>query len=155
MPDAFVHPQKFELSGALNEIVIATIVAVEPQLELRFPDMPEEHEVTSLAVFGPEAIGAKVALAFVGGERTRPLILGLVYDASELFELAGPTQGDAAEVFADGERVRVEASEELLLCCGKASITLRANGRVIVRGTQVESRAKGLNRIKGGAVAIN
>ena len=56
---------------------------------------------------------------------------------------------------ADGKRVRLVAKDEIVLECGKASITLRRNGRVIVRGTHVETNSEGTNRIKGGQVRIN
>jgi hypothetical protein len=55
----------------------------------------------------------------------------------------------------DGEPVVVEATDELVLRCGAASITLRSNGRVLIQGTHVETRAEGVNRIKGGSVQIN
>jgi len=55
----------------------------------------------------------------------------------------------------DGSRVVIEAADEIVLCCGDASITLRRNGRVVIRGTAVETRAKGVNRIRGGSVQIN
>jgi hypothetical protein len=66
---------------------------------------------------------------------------------------AGPSVVVSADV--DGKRVRVEAKDEIVLACGKASITLRRNGKIIVRGTQVETCAEGLNRIKGGQVLVN
>ena len=59
------------------------------------------------------------------------------------------------EADVDGRRVRVTAKDEIVLECGKASITLRRNGRVIVRGTYVETHSEGTNRIKGGQVQIN
>jgi hypothetical protein len=59
------------------------------------------------------------------------------------------------EADVDGKRVRVVAEDEIVLECGKASITLRRNGRVIVRGTYVETDSAGTNRIKGAAVRIN
>jgi hypothetical protein len=59
------------------------------------------------------------------------------------------------EVVVDGERKQIEGSKEIVLRCGKASITLRSNGRIIIRGAYVETRASGTNRIKGGAVLIN
>lgn len=55
----------------------------------------------------------------------------------------------------DGARVQLAADKEVVIACGKASITLRANGRVIIRGTQIESYSEGTNRIKGGHVRIN
>jgi uncharacterized protein (DUF2345 family) len=59
------------------------------------------------------------------------------------------------EADSDGRRVRLVAKDEIVLACGKASITLRRNGRVIVRGTHVETCSEGTNRIKGGHVRIN
>jgi hypothetical protein len=59
------------------------------------------------------------------------------------------------EMDADGKRVRVTAKDEIVLECGKASITLRRNGRVVVRGTHVETSSEGTNRIKGGHVRVN
>jgi hypothetical protein len=59
------------------------------------------------------------------------------------------------EVLADGNRVQIEAVEEIVLRCGKASITLRSNGRLVIRGAYLEIYASGTNRIKGGSVLIN
>jgi hypothetical protein len=59
------------------------------------------------------------------------------------------------EVDADGRRVRLEAQDEVVIQCGKASITLRRNGRVVIRGTHVETHSSGTNRIKGGQVRVN
>ena len=59
------------------------------------------------------------------------------------------------EADVDGRRVRLTARDEIVLQCGKASITLRRNGRVIVRGTYIETHSEGTNRIKGGQVQIN
>jgi uncharacterized protein (DUF2345 family) len=59
------------------------------------------------------------------------------------------------EVLVDGKRVVIDARDEIVLQCGKASITLRRNGRIVIRGTYVETRSQGTNRIKGGNVQIN
>jgi hypothetical protein len=59
------------------------------------------------------------------------------------------------EAVVDGKRVLIDAKDEVVIRCGKASITLRRNGRVVIRGTFVETRAEGVNRIKGGSVQIN
>jgi hypothetical protein len=55
----------------------------------------------------------------------------------------------------DGKQVVLEAKDEIVLRCGQASITLRRNGRIVIRGTYVETRSSGVNRIKGGSVQIN
>jgi hypothetical protein len=59
------------------------------------------------------------------------------------------------EADVDGRRVRLTARDEIVLECGSASVTLRRNGRVVIRGTYVETHSEGTNRIKGGQVHIN
>ena len=59
------------------------------------------------------------------------------------------------EADVDGRRVRIVAKDEIVLECGQASVTLRRNGRIIIRGTYVETHSEGTNRIKGGQVRIN
>jgi hypothetical protein len=63
--------------------------------------------------------------------------------------------GVRATAVVDGKRVELRGEDEIVLSCGQASITLRRNGRVLVHGTYIETRSKGVNRIKGGSVQIN
>jgi hypothetical protein len=103
-----------------------------------------------------------VLLLFEEGDPGRPIVVGLLRDqlpreaAAPDAETAVPgSMPSSMVVEADGRRVEVEAADELVLRCGQASIVLRRNGRVVIRGTYVETRAKGVNRIKGGSVLIN
>ncbi|MEM7152331.1 MAG: DUF6484 domain-containing protein [Myxococcota bacterium] len=91
-----------------------------------------------------------VLLLFEDGDPGRPIVVGLLRDTVPTAPKAPPV-----EVEADGRRVEVEAADELVLRCGQASLVLRRNGRVVIRGTYVETRSKGVNRIKGGSVLIN
>lgn len=97
-----------------------------------------------------------VVLVFENGDRTQPLIVGLI----EALPLPAATNDTPAETpiietDVDGKRVRVTAQDEIVLQCGAASVTLRRNGRVVIRGTYVETHSDGTNRIKGGQVQIN
>jgi hypothetical protein len=94
-----------------------------------------------------------VLLLFEEGDPGRPIVVGLLRD--EVPATEAPVPEPKVEVEADGRRVELEAADELVLRCGQASIVLRRNGRVVIRGTYVETRAKGVNRIKGGSVLIN
>ncbi len=51
--------------------------------------------------------------------------------------------------------VTIEAADSLVLRCGEASIDLRSDGKVLVKGDDVVLRAKGTQRIRAGTVAIN
>jgi hypothetical protein len=96
-------------------------------------------------------IGRDVVLMFEDGDPRRPLVLGcLTQQAVPLTERPGNV-----EVDADGERLLVSAKEQLVLRCGKASITLTKAGKVLIQGAYVSSRSSGVNRIKGGSVQLN
>jgi hypothetical protein len=97
-------------------------------------------------------VGKPVVLMFEGGDGTKPIVLG-VLRAAEGWPLA--QKPGQVEVDADGERLTVTAREELVLRCGKASITLTKAGKVLIHGSYVSSRSSGVNRIKGGSVHIN
>jgi len=66
-----------------------------------------------------------------------------------------PDRPGHVEVDADGERLVVTAKEQIVLRCGKASITLTKAGKVLIQGAYVSSRSSGVNRIKGGSVQLN
>jgi hypothetical protein len=108
-----------------------------------------------------EANKAQEALLVFERERSdRPIVVGLLSPARRATAGASPAvDADATpkpiETLVDGRRVLVEAQDEIVLRCGEASITLRRNGRVVVRGAYVETRSRGVNRIKGGSVQIN
>jgi hypothetical protein len=49
----------------------------------------------------------------------------------------------------------VEAKEAITFRVGEGSITMRGDGKILIKGTDLVSHAKRMNRIKGGAVSIN
>lgn len=53
------------------------------------------------------------------------------------------------------ETLLLEAKQGLTLRVGDGSITIRADGKILIKGKDLVSHAKNVNRIKGGAVAIN
>ena len=101
---------------------------------------------------------AEVLIVFEEERSDRPVVIGLVSDTPVRASQADEDERVATrnlEATVDGQRVVVTAEEEIVLRCGEASVTLRRNGRVVVRGTYIETRSKGVNRIKGGSVQIN
>lgn len=113
------------------------------------------------------ADGRGVLLCFEDGRPDAPIITGLLQPLvdvgedeteaeteTETVEASLPGEAEL-ETHVDGRRVEIEAADEIVLRCGEASIVLRRNGRVVIRGTYVETRSRGVNRIKGGSVEIN
>lgn len=101
------------------------------------------------ALYGADAIGRQVALLFAEGDGARPMIVGLVRPPGE------PVPGGARVAELDGERLVLKAKQEIVLDCGRASITLTRAGKVLIRGTYLSSRSSGVHRIKGASVDIN
>lgn len=97
-------------------------------------------------------VGCSVVLQFESGDPSRPIVMGVLRG-----DAGWPLPGRPAqvEVDADGQRLVVSAKEQLVLRCGKASITLTRAGKVLLEGTYVLSRSSGVNRIKGGSVQLN
>lgn len=97
-------------------------------------------------------VGLEVALMFDGGDPAKPIVIGVFHQRRNR---PGEQGVAAVEIFADGKRMTIDAHDQLILRCGKASITLTRAGKVLIDGEYVSSRSSGVNRIKGGAVQIN
>jgi hypothetical protein len=105
---------------------------------------------------------APAVLMFENGDPRLPIVVGWIPqdEGGALFAaLLAPARRIApampSEARVDGKRVLLEGHDEIVLTCGEASITLKRDGKVILRGAYVETQATGINRIKGGSVKIN
>jgi Domain of unknown function (DUF6484) len=96
-----------------------------------------------------DQIDHEVALAFEHGDLTKPIILGCIHPISPV-----KREGNV-DVSLDSDRMVLSAEREIILRCGKSSITLTRAGKIIIRGAYLLSRSSGVNRIKGGSVQIN
>lgn len=112
--------------------------------------------ITTVAV-NTDDVGREVALAFQQGDPSRPILIGLIQPpktevaaATAKIEKAAPL-----DVTLDDERLILTAQKEIVLRCGKASITLTKAGKILIRGAYLSNHSSGVNRIKGGSVQIN
>ncbi|HRB29336.1 MAG TPA: DUF6484 domain-containing protein [Nitrosomonas sp.] len=115
------------------------------------PDSAALHARSTIDLHGKH-IGQQVVLMFEANDPTKPIIMG-VLQGKEGWPI--DHQPNQLEVDADGQRMMVSAKEQLVLRCGKASITLTKAGKVLIKGSYVLSRSSGVNRIKGGSVQLN
>ncbi len=53
------------------------------------------------------------------------------------------------------EELVFESRRKITLRCGKSSITLHPNGKIVLRGEYIVSDAEGINRIAGGHIELN
>jgi hypothetical protein len=100
----------------------------------------------------------EVLLVFENNDRRLPIIIdtlnSMVDDIIESSTVALDMERPK-DITVDGKRVTFDAKEEIVLRCGKASITLTRAGKVLIRGAYLLNRSSGVNRIKGGSVQIN
>jgi len=88
--------------------------------------------------------GIPVLLSFENDDPCAPVVVGVVSNA---FCPAAAHPMD--------EELVLEAERQIVLRCGKSTITLRRDGRITVRGAEVTTRASGRNKIRGASVEIN
>jgi hypothetical protein len=106
------------------------------------PGVPGPVPARSTVPVTPAEVGREGLVFFAGGDRNAPILTGLLQTA----DARGSSLPDV---------LHLEAGRELTLRCGKATLRLTADGRIVIRGADVLTRSTGNNRIKGGAVQIN
>lgn len=90
-------------------------------------------------------LGARVLVLLPAAGESRGCVLGLV----ATYTVPRP------ELERPPARVRLAAQLELVLECGKASLTMHEDGRVVIKGTDIVSHARRTQKIRGGTVHIN
>lgn len=144
-------------ANPLPSVIIGELIAITEEGRtplVRYVGQPGSAALaarTLLDLHEPH-IGQQVALMFEAGDATRPIVTGVLRQAE-----GWPLQDKPAqvEVDTDGQRMIVSAKEQLVLRCGKASITLTKAGKVLIEGSYVSSRSAGVNRVKGGSIQLN
>ncbi len=145
----------------LEGVVLGTLAAL-PAADAPHVDFcgnPEPRPLLALTTvhLAPEQVGKRVALLFRGGDPRQPVLLGVLREAPELPAEPAPEATSKAPLVAhvDGVRTEITAEREIVLRCGRASITLTHAGKIILRGRHILSRATGANRVQGATVQLN
>jgi uncharacterized protein (DUF2345 family) len=63
--------------------------------------------------------------------------------------------GSSVFVVSEGDELVISSNKQITLRCGKASITLKADGQIEIRGTDLTSRAAGQNLVRGASISLN
>jgi hypothetical protein len=129
-----------EVSG----IVIARVARVtESAVWVELPGRATPVQATlSTVTLTALSAGAAVAVAVVPSSPDVQAVL------------LGPILGAVPDAELPNEIV-LEAKGKITLRCGKATLSLGADGNAALRGTNVTTRASATNRIRGGNVQIN
>jgi hypothetical protein len=120
-----------------------------------FASNEADHAIAarSLTHLSQDDVGSEVALLFEDGRKDSPLIIGRIMEPVRL-PVATPAM--LPQVIADEDQpIVIKSRRALEFRCGKASITMKADGTVTIRGTQILTRAERTNRVQGATVALN
>lgn len=145
----------------IEGVVVGSVVGTnnEPKIGIDYPGNPFDHplQVTSIVAVGKHDIGKEVALVFERGDPYKPILMGFIQHPERTADHAVVTdeRANVTDVTLDGKRLEFKAENEIVLTCGKGSITIRKNGKIIIKGTNLLSRSSGPQRIKGASVNIN
>jgi hypothetical protein len=100
---------------------------------------------------------AQALLLFERGDPACPVVVALLRSTTPLIDaaLAGPLPSAEKAARVDGKRVEIEGRDEVVLRCGPSSLTLRADGSVVLRGVNIVTQADEVQKIRGGKVQVN
>jgi len=105
-----------------------------------------------------DLVGASVLVLLENDDPALPIIVGVVRERVRPDPQVAQVELDLGanrDVLVDGRRVVLDAQQEIVLRCGKSTIVLQRDGKVLVRGAHVVSRSSGPNKIKGSSISLN
>lgn len=139
---------------APREVILARLVALGPDGDPWIScagECDEPRCARTTVTLAPKSVGRDVLVCFAGPDRI-PVVLGVMIAPGDLM---GEATAPSLDLIIDRQRIVLSAQQEVVLRCGKASITLTTDGRIAIRGADIVSTAGRVNRIRGGAVKIN
>jgi hypothetical protein len=135
--------------SSISGVVVGKLVAFDntsrPLVNFVVDGIRHDAVARTTIALGENQLGSDFLMIFEQGDPRKPIVMGSFWQSESI----------STEVVLDGERVVLTGKEEIVLRCGKASITLTRAGKVLIQGEYVLSRSLGMNRIKGGSVQIN
>ncbi len=133
-------------SGRVVESASDGAVIIESESGERFKNVAILHATTEDAAL---AVGDRVLVLEQEGEVDQVIVLGRIGPSHAELQAASEDE----EVMPD--ELVIQAKSNLTLKCGEGSITIREDGKILIKGKDLVSHAQRMNRIKGGSVSIN
>ena len=155
------------LASGLCAICIGRIVEItdDRRVLVDFPEnrcgRPIEARFVSLGSSPVESFqGAPVLMLFEDANPSLPIILGPILDRMPSSGQSGRPKTAGRRVISEQSTTErsiavVEATHELLLRCGDSSVTMKRDGKIVLKGRTIVSRASRTNKIRGSSIAIN
>lgn len=126
----------------------------------------QKHSLRALSTVSLDAshLGRTVTVAHIAQPQSQWVITGLIKNPlDQVFDRLNQSAsgqsnediGSEQSLMVDGQKIKIEGKEEIVLQCGESSITLTKAGKILIRGKYLLNRSTGLNRIMGGSVQVN
>jgi len=130
-------------------------------------------EALTTVPLNESSIGKDVAISFAQNQGGVPIVMGVIRrilddvisQQSTPPSHAGPahdettnlisTENGKPEIIVDGNKLELSAADEITLRCGKSSITLNKNGKILIKGEHMLNRTAGSYKIKSGSIQLN
>jgi hypothetical protein len=139
---------KFETAEA-NGLAIGTVSLVsEHEYWVRWPE-------TGCGCQCQLLMTSSIPVQLTVGDRVLVWVLG---EASNEGVILGKIQGTrtgAESQDTNSDELVLQANQQITIRCGDGCITIRHDGKILIKGMDLVSKAARTNRIKGGSVEIN
>jgi hypothetical protein len=138
------------IDAAASPIARAVVLAVaDGRVEVACEELgPAELTCDLMHTSDAHPLALTVGDAVIVWRPPSPEGYGVVLGRVGVSKAAPPPVGTSDEVV-------LEARKQLTLRVGEGSITVREDGKILIKGKDIVSHAKRVNRIRGGSVAIN
>jgi hypothetical protein len=128
-------------------------------------------EALTTVPLNDSSVGKDVAISFAQNQGGIPIVMGVIRrlldDVISQQENTMPLAADdentnllsaetgKPEIIVDGNKLELSAADEITLRCGKSSITLNKNGKILIKGEHMLNRTAGSYKIKSGSIQLN
>jgi hypothetical protein len=130
-------------------------------------------EALTTVPLNDSSIGKDVAISFAQNQGGTPIVMGVIRrildDVISQQENTKPiaavtddentnllsAENSKPEITVDGNKLELSAADEITLRCGKSSITLNKNGKILIKGEHILNRTAGSYKIKSGSIQLN
>jgi hypothetical protein len=140
--------RRTEQLSMINGIVVGVLINIDDNCVplVDFPMNPTGQPLPARSTVALEKahLRREVALMFEQNDMRKPIVIGLMH-----------AHFSSVEIEKDGSVQEISAQKELSLRCGKASILLREDGKIVIKGEEILSRARRTNKVKGGTIQLN
>ncbi len=148
--EVVAQPSEVVALPSKTEPVLAALCGrTSDHLIVRLPSGELRQAVTTLALATNE-----LENAIERGDRALVQRCGDEFVVSGLIRALPALPGEATSDESSDELV-LRSNHRIVLRCGEASLTLTRDGRVLVRGKDVLSRARQRNQVTGAIVRLN